>query len=144
MYDQREKRQKQINRHQCWGCCFIVSAVILVTIACFTPKLMDSVITSQAQKSAQLTEANEKMWAGIPGEYDLELDWIHYFYNCTNYEDVSQRTQSKLLSMHRFCSKMLLLSLRSLAHILIESMTHSITWNGATIPTIKMEKKRLL
>ena len=53
---------------------------------------MDSVITSQAQKSAQLTEANEKMWAGIPGEYDLELDWIHYFYNCTNYEDVSQRT----------------------------------------------------
>ena len=53
---------------------------------------MDSVITSQAQKSAQLTEANEEMWAGIPGKYDLELDWIHYFYNCTNYEDVSQRT----------------------------------------------------
>jgi hypothetical protein len=49
---------------------------------------MDSVITSQAQKSAQLTEANKEMWAGIPGTYDLELDWIHYFYNCTNYEDV--------------------------------------------------------
>lgn len=77
-----------MDRHQCWGCCFIVSAIILIVVASFTPKLMDNVITSQAREKAQLTEANLDLWAGIPGKYDLSLDWIHYFYNCTNYEDV--------------------------------------------------------
>ena len=91
MQGEREQRQKLMNRHQCWGCCFIVTSVILIVTACFTPKLMDTVITDGARKNAQLTEANQDLWAGIPGKYDLELDWIHYFYNCTNYEDVSHR-----------------------------------------------------
>jgi len=73
---------------RCWGCCLVIAGVILIVTACFTPKVMDKVITSQAQKSAQLTEANEPIWDGIPGKYDIEIAWNHYLYNCTNFEDV--------------------------------------------------------
>ena len=88
--EERATKLKSMKRYKCWGCCLIITGVILIVTASFTPKVMDKVITSQAQKSAQLTKANEDEWDGIPGKYGLELDWAHYFYNCTNFEDVSR------------------------------------------------------
>ena len=78
-----------MKKFKCWGWCLVIAGVILIIDACFTPKVMEAVITSQAQKAAQLTAANEADWRGIPGTYDIDILWKHYLYNCTNYEEVS-------------------------------------------------------
>jgi len=87
--EDKAMRQKAMKRYKCWGCCLIVTGIILLVTACFTPKVMDKVITSQAQKSAQLTQDNEDNWRGIPGHYDIGIYWNHYLYNCSNWDAVS-------------------------------------------------------
>ena len=87
--EDRAARQKAMKRYKCWGCCLVIVGVILLVTGAFTPKVMNKVITSQAQKSSQLTKANEDSWDGIPGHYGIDINWNHYLYNCSNYEDVS-------------------------------------------------------
>lgn len=57
----------------------------------FTPLTFNTIIVSQAKKSAQLTEANEPDWKDIPGAHDLGIYWNQYFYNCTNALDVTYK-----------------------------------------------------
>jgi hypothetical protein len=65
-----------------------VTGIVLIIMCGFTPKVMETIINSQAKKSAQLTQENEADWKDIPGAHDLGIYWNQYFYNCTNAYDV--------------------------------------------------------
>ena len=42
----RYDKQKAMKRCKFWSCCLMITGVILVVCACFTPKVMNKVIVS--------------------------------------------------------------------------------------------------
>ena len=82
-------RAKLLKRYKCLSICGAVTGVVLIVTCCFTPKLMDNLIDSNAKSQTQLTQVNEPNWRGIPGTYDIRLMWDMYFYNTTNALEVS-------------------------------------------------------
>ena len=64
-------------------------AIVFTSLTIATPFVMDNLISKGAAKSTSLTQTNENSWNGVPGYYDLTLDWYHYMYNVTNFDDVT-------------------------------------------------------
>ena len=89
----RDDEVKQLKKHKCCTICFLVTGIILVITASFTPKVMDSLLLYGAKQSAQLNAKNEPTWKDIPGAQDIGIYWRQYFYNCTNAEDVIYRSK---------------------------------------------------
>lgn len=83
------KTPKDLRKTLCCSICFLVTGVFLIISGAFVPKVMNSVVLSQAKKGSYLTPENEKYWDGIPGYLDMGIYWNQYFYNCTNAMDVS-------------------------------------------------------
>lgn len=77
---------KKIN---CWSWTCAVLAIVFTSLTIATPFVMDNLISKGAAKSTSLTQKNENSWNGVPGYYDLTLDWYHYMYNVTNFDDVT-------------------------------------------------------
>lgn len=61
---------------------------MLILIAAFIPSIFEGIIEGAAKSGAALTQENETNWKGIPGAYDIELNWVHYLYQVTNHDDV--------------------------------------------------------
>ena len=64
-------------------------ALIFIILACFINSIFDGIITGAAKSNAALTQSNQDDWAGIPGKYDIELDWVFSFFEPSNVDDVS-------------------------------------------------------
>ena len=88
-----EEENKQLKKHKGCTICFVVTGIILIITAAFTPKVMDSLLLYGAKESSQLTAKNEPNWKNIPGANDIGIYWNQYFYNCTNAEDVIYRSK---------------------------------------------------
>ena len=66
----------------------MVIGVILVGLGISFPFIMQAMIKHGAKDGAALTSANENMWKGIPGNFDILIVKKNYVYNCTNRDDV--------------------------------------------------------
>jgi len=76
---------------------------VLILIAAFIPSIFEGIIEGAAKSGAALTQENETNWKGIPGAYDIELNWVHYLYQVTNHDDVSKEPTNGTLLTLRSC-----------------------------------------
>ena len=66
----------------------MITAIIFFVLAGIWSTFLTDMIIDGAKESAALTAANEKSWKDIPGAYDLVITNSHYFFHCTNSDDV--------------------------------------------------------
>jgi len=91
---------QQYKKINCWSWTCAVLAVVFASLTIATPFVMNNIILKGAAKQTSLTEANENNWNGVPGYYNLTLDWYHYMYNVTNFDDVKSSANSRLGRLH--------------------------------------------
>lgn len=68
-------------------CCIIIGVLIMACAIAWIP-LLNHLVISGAKEGAQINQANEETWKNIPGHYDILISNGHYFFNCSNSDDV--------------------------------------------------------
>ena len=86
--EEKQKRQKAMKSQRCWAFSLSFVMLVMIAIAIIIAYVCEQNIASRAKKTAQLSYDNEPDWKGIPGQYDIDINWNHYLYNCTNLQDV--------------------------------------------------------
>lgn len=59
-----------------------------MVLACVWIPLLTKLTIKGAKDGAALTQANEKDWKDIPGNFDIDIHNDHYFFHCINPDDV--------------------------------------------------------
>jgi len=57
-------------------------------MACAWTPILNKLMISGAKTGAALTAENEKDWKNIPGSHDIDIHNNHFFFHCTNADDV--------------------------------------------------------
>lgn len=79
---------KRSQKLKCCGVTSIAIGVILTAVGIAWPFIMKALVKMGAKEGATLTQKNEKMWKGIPGNFDIFIGRKTHVYNCTNHDDV--------------------------------------------------------
>ena len=77
-----------MKRHRLCAAILTGVVILLILLTVYQELQLNSVITINGKDIGELSYDNEPHWKGIPGEYGIDIDWKHYMYNCTNFEDV--------------------------------------------------------
>ena len=85
---------------KCQSICGLVLGIVLLILACVWIPSLNALLTSGAKDAAQLTEANEENWKGIPGHYDINIHHNNHFFHCLNVDDVVYKGEKPLFEQY--------------------------------------------